>query len=894
MKKKILLVLCMIMLLIMSTALAVACSNKDKTPTDNDDEIIGDGGNGGDNGGDNGNGNSPSIQLVNISQYLTYELNEDGNSYAVTGLTDEGYALAKDEELQEGESLDDIEALCKLIIPDNYQDKPVTVIKGLTLPNDITGAFYNCNLIARVLLPNTIKSIGTGAFHGCSSLKSIFIPDSVTSIGNSAFRGCSSLASIDVQEGNTTYHSDGNCLIETESGTLILGCSNSVIPTDDSVTSIGSHAFSDCSNLTSITIPDSVTYIGSYAFSGCSNLTSIEFLGTKTQWESVAKVDGWNQGVGVFNINCEDGEYVETVYVNDVIDKVITGYALAVGEDSAFSAFNLATNIAVSTQEEGYAAKNYTIDFKLSLDLVNSLATGKGANGIVIDIKEDGNQAFYFNYKNDYANGYEYYNGRAFMQVGDQKFNIKAVDVAKTVKEQFTKAGIAINPDNPTGVDEMGNPIYNNGNPYIDDEAIAAVAEQIGAYLRISAILASNPTLSDDACSFEINLGAILDPTSDIGAMLAGLGPYVNPYFDALGIDLELGELSTILPALAIKFDFTFDDNGMVKTAKAELVIPAKHVVVKNTNGGDLLDITIPNKLTASVDVESLVVNGDDFSLPMVKTSVATGAKEINMYDRSITAKINVKKAINMNVAGVVNLDIPAHEYTLKADISIDPTALIGVDFTDAIGNFAIGNLLDALLGSDTLDPAIDFINIAMTYVEDDVEKTLLSVKLDTLVGMVEVDLDALGMGSIKYNDLDTFKNFIIGTITGGEGEATIGEEESGPVQENLDYLKPIGNTLKNLQVKIDANGLDVTFAKTKFAIGFTEGTDPTVKYDINKQYLEVGATAKVTAEGIKITATVANGGERVQPADMFDIDVEVEIKFADIKYGEAVRPTFA
>ena len=42
-----------------------------------------------------------------------------------------------------------------------------------------------------------------------------------------------------------------------------------------SVTSIGSDAFSDCSGLTSITIPNSVTSIGEYAFSGCSGLTSI-------------------------------------------------------------------------------------------------------------------------------------------------------------------------------------------------------------------------------------------------------------------------------------------------------------------------------------------------------------------------------------------------------------------------------------------------------------------------------------------------------------------------------------------------------------------------------------------------------------------------------------------
>ena len=51
------------------------------------------------------------------------------------------------------------------------------------------------------------------------------------------------------------------------------GLTSVTIP--DSVTSIELYAFQDCTNLTSVTIPDSVTRIGTSAFNGCSGLTSV-------------------------------------------------------------------------------------------------------------------------------------------------------------------------------------------------------------------------------------------------------------------------------------------------------------------------------------------------------------------------------------------------------------------------------------------------------------------------------------------------------------------------------------------------------------------------------------------------------------------------------------------
>ena len=159
------------------------------------------------------------------------------------------------------------------------------MLKSVNLPQSITeikrDAFHGCSALEHINISENITAIGAYAFYKCKSLKEIYIPAGVTKL-ISVFEGCGSLESIIVAENNSVFHSAGNCLIETETKKLLRGCHNSVIPSDGSVKRLDNYSFDKCKKLESIVIPDGVIEIYNNAFKQCANLKSVTIAKTVT------------------------------------------------------------------------------------------------------------------------------------------------------------------------------------------------------------------------------------------------------------------------------------------------------------------------------------------------------------------------------------------------------------------------------------------------------------------------------------------------------------------------------------------------------------------------------------------------------------------------------------
>ena len=142
-------------------------------------------------------------------------------------------------------------------------------IERIVLPDTVTSlgnsSFNDCTGLKEVTLSNGLTEIGYAAFRSCSSLTDVVIPDSVTMIQDRAFNDCTSLSNVVLSNAITEIPNDmfSNCGALTD------------VTLPEKLERIGTRSFENCASLAAISLPETVSYIDSDAFAG-SGLTEIE------------------------------------------------------------------------------------------------------------------------------------------------------------------------------------------------------------------------------------------------------------------------------------------------------------------------------------------------------------------------------------------------------------------------------------------------------------------------------------------------------------------------------------------------------------------------------------------------------------------------------------------
>ncbi len=242
-----------------------------------------------------------NVQAQTPTKGLAYTLNDDGTAYVVTGI---GTASDSD-----------------IIIPSTYEGLPVTSIgerafyfcehiTSMTLPDSIIHiedrAFNGCSAMTSFRMSNRVTSIGEGAFTACVSLTNFTIPSGVTQIGRNAFLACYKLvemwnySSVTLTQGEVLHRdtvfavhtspnevsklhtTDDGYVFYVDGETVYLVAyhgkdTNLTLPEgyNGKAYEINKYAFYQCKNR-SIVIPNGVTGIGEYAFGYSDALMSIK------------------------------------------------------------------------------------------------------------------------------------------------------------------------------------------------------------------------------------------------------------------------------------------------------------------------------------------------------------------------------------------------------------------------------------------------------------------------------------------------------------------------------------------------------------------------------------------------------------------------------------------
>ena len=333
-----------------------------------------------------------------------------------------------------------------------------TSLTSIEIPSSVTRiaaqVFYGCTSLTSIEIPSSVTSIGMWAFYNCTSLTSIEIPSSVASIGIYAFSRCVSLNSINVDKSNQEYSSEDGILFDKDKKELICYPAEKKekeynIPS--SVTSIGTYAFGNCTNLTRIEIPSSVTSIGGGAFDNCTSLTRIEIPSSVTSIGTYAF--SWCVSLNSINVDKSNQEYSsedgilfdkgKTKLITYPVGKKEKEYNIpssvtSIG-DYAFDNCTSLTRIEIPSSVTSIGREAFEKCERLTSIEIPSSVTSIGWNAFayctsLTDIEIQSIGAFKYNYV--------FYGAKLTMEVATGSKNVQEIELPDIIKRTMNEGDI--------------------------------------------------------------------------------------------------------------------------------------------------------------------------------------------------------------------------------------------------------------------------------------------------------------------------------------------------------------------------------------------------------------------------------------------------------------------
>lgn len=186
-------------------------------------------------------------------------------------------------------------SLTSVSLPASVTKIPSHMFDGCTSLTSVTalseiesigdGAFQNCSSLTGIDFPGTLTSIGSSAFQGCASLVSVPNLSKVTNMGWGAFYKCEKLrASVDLSSlqsvpGYAFCYAPvkivGLCDSLQSIGDWAFIWSNVAVQLPETLEKIGNYAFFRGTLPEQLSIPDSVTSVGTAAFSGVDGVKDV-------------------------------------------------------------------------------------------------------------------------------------------------------------------------------------------------------------------------------------------------------------------------------------------------------------------------------------------------------------------------------------------------------------------------------------------------------------------------------------------------------------------------------------------------------------------------------------------------------------------------------------------